>query len=269
MRIASRMAGISLQDGEIRIALARRVRRRWCFEDFITLTLPETESAENGVPGLSVVAAALAPWRRRIRGRPDCRAALPVSLCLQQQIRLPESRVAQSAVVPLIDTWLARTFPGRHQDLIYDYRWFSGDIILTALHRTVRDQWLSLAAELRADLTVLSIIPCALRCFARTRGVAAQDWLVFRQGNSLCWTAGETQPVLSGRADLTLPSLLTELKTQGFDESQAALCCLHDTALLPQAWQRECRRYRNAEADDVPPGYAAAAGMVLCGEERL
>ncbi|HIH4370138.1 TPA: hypothetical protein ACYR80_003127 [Morganella morganii] len=269
MRIASRMAGISLQDGEIRIALARRVRRRWCFEDFITLTLPETESAENGVPGLSVVAAALAPWRRRIRGRPDCRAALPVSLCLQQQIRLPESRVAQSAVVPLIDTWLARTFPGRHQDLIYDYRWFSGDIILTALHRTVRDQWLSLAAELRADLTVLSIIPCALRCFACARGGAAQDWLVFRQGNSLCWTAGETQPVLSGRADLTLPSLLTELKTQGFDESQAALCCLHDTALLPQAWQRECRRYRNAEADDVPPGYAAAAGMVLCGEERL
>ena len=50
MRIASRMAGISLQDGEIRIALARRIRRRWCFEDFITLTLPETESAENGVP---------------------------------------------------------------------------------------------------------------------------------------------------------------------------------------------------------------------------
>lgn len=194
MRIASRMAGISLQDGEIWIALARRVRRRWCFEDFITLTLPETESAENGVPGLSVVAAALAPWRRRIRGRPDCRAALPVSLCLQQQIRLPESRVAQSAVVPLIDTWLARTFPGRHQDLIYDYRWFSGDIILTALHRTVREQWLSLAAELRADLTVLSIIPCALRCFARARGVAAQDWLVFRQGNSLCWTAGEMQP---------------------------------------------------------------------------
>ncbi|MEW5107302.1 hypothetical protein AB1Y45_01650, partial [Morganella morganii] len=116
---------------------------------------------------------------------------------------------------------------------------------------------------------VLSIIPCALRCFACARGGAAQDWLVFRQGNSLCWTAGETQPVLSGRADLTLPSLLTELKTQGFDESQAALCCLHDTALLPQAWQRECRRYRNAEADDVPPGYAAAAGMVLCGEERL
>lgn len=95
-------------------------------------------------------------------------AALPVSLCLQQQIRLPESRVAQSAVVPLIDTWLARTFPGRHQDLIYDYRRFSGDIILTALHRTVREQWLSLAAALRADLTVLSIIPCALRCFART-----------------------------------------------------------------------------------------------------
>lgn len=64
MRIASRMAGISLQDGDIRIALARRTRRRWCFEDFITLTLPETESAENGVPGLLAVASALAQWRR-------------------------------------------------------------------------------------------------------------------------------------------------------------------------------------------------------------
>lgn len=269
MRVTSRMAGISLQDGEIRIALARRKHRGWCFEDFITLTLPETESAENGVPGLSAVAAALADWRRRIRGRPDCRAALPVSLCLQQQIRLPESHLAQSAAVPLIDAWLARTFPGRHQDLIYDYRLFSGDIILTALHRTVRDQWLSLAAELRAELTVLGIIPCALRCFARARGVAAQDWLVFRQGNSVCWTAGETQPALSGRADLTLPSLLSVLKTQGFDDSQAALCCLHDTALLPETWRQECCCYDNAEADDVPPGYAAAAGMVLCGEARL
>lgn len=59
MQIASRMAGISLQDGELRIALARRKRRGWDFEDFITLTLPEAESAENGVPGLSVAAAAL------------------------------------------------------------------------------------------------------------------------------------------------------------------------------------------------------------------
>lgn len=269
MRIASRMAGIALQDGEIRIALARRKYRGWYFEDFIALTLPETESAENGVSGLSVVATALTKWRKRIPGRPVCRAALPVSLCLQQQIRLPESRVAQSAVVPLIDAWLARTFPGRHQDLIYDYRRFSGDIILTALHRTVRDQWLSLAAELHADLTVLGIIPCALHSFARTRSVAALDWLVFRQGNSICWAAGETQPVLSGRADLTLTSLLTELKTHGFDDTQAALCCLHDTVLLPEAWQPECRCYDNAETDDVPPGYAAAAGMVLCGEDRL
>lgn len=269
MRIASRMAGISLQDGEIRIALARRKHRKWYFEDFISLTLPETESAENEVSCLFPVAAALAEWRRRIRERPVCRAALPVSLYLQQQIRLPESRIAQSAVVPLINAWLARTFPGRHQDLIYDYRRFSGDIVLTALHHTVREQWLSLAAELRADLTVLGFIPCALRCFARTRGVAARDWLVFCQGNSVCWTGGEAQPVLSGQADPVLPSLLTELKTQGFDDTQAALCCLHDTALLPQAWQQECRSYRNAEADDVPPGYAAAAGMVLCGEDRL
>ena len=269
MQIASRMAGISLQDGELRIALARRKRRGWDFEDFITLTLPEAESAENGVPGLSVAAAALGKWRRRIRGRPVCRAALPVSLCLQQQIRLPESRVAQSAVVPLIDTWLARTFPGRHQDLIYDYRLFSGDIILTAMHRAVRDQWLTLAATLRAELTMLSIIPCALRCFARTRGVTAEDWLVFRQGNSVCWTAGETQPVLSGRVDLTLPSLPAELKKQGFDDARAALRCLHDLSGLPDAWQTECLRYENAETDDVPPGYAAAAGMVFCGEDRL
>ncbi|RUT64801.1 hypothetical protein CKG00_16800 (plasmid) [Morganella morganii] len=88
--------------------------------------------------------------------------------------------MAQSAVVPVIDAWLARTFPGRHQDLVYDYRQFSGDIILTALHRAVREQWLSLAAELRAELTMLSIIPCALRSFARARGVTDRDWLVFR-----------------------------------------------------------------------------------------
>ena len=122
MRIVSRMAGIALQDGEIRIALARRKYRGWYFEDFIALTLPETESAENGVSGLSVVATALTKWRKRIPGRPVCRAAL---------------------------------------------------------------------------------------------------------------------------------------------------CCLHDTVLLPEAWQPECRCYDNAETDDVPPGYAAAAGMVLCGEDRL
>ncbi|WP_182116626.1 hypothetical protein, partial [Morganella morganii] len=94
-----------------------------------------------------------------------------------------------------------------------------GDIILTALYLTVREQRLSQAAELRADLTVRSFIPFALRCFSCASSLTIQDWLVFCQGNSLCWTAGETHPVLSGRADLTLPSLLTELKTQGFDES--------------------------------------------------
>lgn len=116
---------------------------------------------------------------------------------------------------------------------------------------------------------MLSIIPCALRRFARTRGVTAQDWLVFRQGNSVCWTAGETQPVLSGRVDLTLPSLPAELKKQGFDDARAALRCLHDLSSLPDAWQAECLCYENAETDDVPPGYAAAAGMVFCGEDRL
>ncbi|RUT64802.1 hypothetical protein CKG00_16805 (plasmid) [Morganella morganii] len=100
MQIASRMAGIALQDGELRIALARYKCRRWCFEDFITLTLPEAESAENGVPGLSVVAAALGKWRRRIRGTPGvpgCAAGVTLSSAADTSAGKPRGAVCRGS----------------------------------------------------------------------------------------------------------------------------------------------------------------------------
>lgn len=225
----------------------------------------------------AAVLAALTRWRRRFSGRLQWRVALPGPLYLQQRIRLPESRMAQSSVVPLIDAYLARTFPGRCQELIYDYCILPGEIVLTTVHRAVREVWGTMAAKIGAQLTVLDLIPCALRCFAHAQGVSAHDWLLFRQGDSVCWQAGTLHPALSGWVEPDLPSLSESLTLQGFDKTQASLCCLHDLATLPVAWQHECEQYSMTVPNtvpaivpaSVPPGYAAAAGMVLRGEDRL
>lgn len=269
MRITSRVAGLALQDGAIMIAPGYKDRHHCCFDDFTTLHFPDGELADGRVQDSAAVSAALTRWRRRFRGRLQLRVALPAPLYLQQRIRLPESRMVQASVVPLIDTYLARTFPGRCQDLIYDYCMLPGEIVLTTVHRAVREVWEMLAAKMGARLTVLDLIPCAMRCFAHARGVPAQDWLLFSQGNSICWQAGTSHPALSGQAEPDLPSLSDALTLQGFDNAQASLCCLHDTALLPVAWQHECEQYSVTEPDTVPAGYAAAAGMVLRGEDRL
>lgn len=269
MRITSRVAGVSLQDGAIMIALGYKYRHHSCFDDFTTLYFPDGELADGWVQNSAAVSAALTDWRRRFRGCLQWRVALPAPLYLQQRIRLPESGMVQASVVPLIDTYLARTFPGRCQELIYDYCILPGEIVLTTVHRAVRDVWAMLAEKMGAQLTVLDLIPCALRCFAHTRGVPAQDWLLFSQGGSVCWQAGTPHPALSGQAEPDLPSLSDALTLQGFDKAKASLCCLHDTAILPVAWQHECEQYSVAEPDTVPAGYAAAAGMVLRGEDRL
>lgn len=269
MRITSRVAGFALQDGAIMIALGCKYRHHCSFDDFTTLDFPDGELAGGKVQNPAAVSAALIRWCRRFRGRLQWRVALPAPLYLQQRIRLPESRMVQASVVPLIDTYLARTFPGRCQELIYDYCILPGEIVLTTVHRAVREVWGSLAAKVGAQLTVLDLTPCALRYFAHARSVPAQDWLLFRQGNSVCWQAGTSHPALSGQAEPDLPSLSDALTLQGFDKAQASLCCLHDTAVLPIAWQHECEQYSVTEPDTVPPGYAAAAGMVLRGEDRL
>lgn len=251
------------------IALGYKYRHHCCFDDFTTLRFPDGELADGRVQDPAAVSEALTRWRRRFRGRLQWRVALPAPLYLQQRIRLPESLAVLSSVVPLIDTYLARTFPGRCQELIYDYCILPGEIVLTTVHRAVREVWGTLAAKMGAQLTVLDLIPCALRCFAHARGVPAHDWLLFSQGDSVCWQAGIPHPALSGWAEPDLPSLSDALTLQGFDKTQASLCCLHDTAVLPVAWQRECEQYRVTEPDIVPPGYAAAAGMVLRKEDRL
>ena len=62
MRITSRVAGVSLQDGAIMIALGYKYRHHSCFDDFTTLYFPDGELADGWVQNSAAVSAALTDW---------------------------------------------------------------------------------------------------------------------------------------------------------------------------------------------------------------
>ncbi|OON39326.1 hypothetical protein BTJ39_13665 [Izhakiella australiensis] len=192
--------GLDIQNGQLcALAVQRHRRKGWKLRHWWRYPLPDDTLVQGVIQRSETLVALLSAWRQRLPYNVSLRVGLHPQLVLQRQLALPEEKnqLREPERSRYITAAARRFFPIDLKELVVDYRQHpsSGEICLTAAHRTALDSWHGClqAAGLTPD--VLELTPGALGALAAAMKLPAQATLVHALSDHWLWFSPQQHPV--------------------------------------------------------------------------
>ncbi|SFN43425.1 pilus assembly protein HofM [Izhakiella capsodis] len=191
--------GLDIQNGQLcALAVQRHRRKGLQLRHWWHFPLPADTLVQGIIQRSESLITLLSTWRQSLPCNVSLRVGLHPQLVLQRQLALPaaENRLRESERSRYINAAARRFFPIDIKELVVDYRQhkLSGEICLTAAHRSALDSWNDClqAAGLFAD--VMELTPAALVALAEAMKLPAQASLVHALSDHWLWFSPQKNP---------------------------------------------------------------------------
>ncbi|PIJ51200.1 pilus assembly protein [Erwinia sp. OLTSP20] len=191
--------GLDIQNGQLcALAVQHHRRKGWLLRHWWCHPLPADTLVQGVIQHSASLITLLSHWRRRLPQKISLRVGLHPQLVLQRQLQLPETknRLREPERSRYITAAARRLFPMSLEDLIVDYRQQSpsGELCLTAAHRSALEAWNSFFQTAGLTPEVLELTPAALASLAQTMKLPPQASLVHALSDHWLWFSPQLSP---------------------------------------------------------------------------